>query len=186
MLLNNSLYISHKYLELVVKTGDKVIDATCGNGNDTLFLSNLVGENGKVIGFDIQDAAIENTKARLLEFGSFNNATIIKSGHENMKDYVDFPVKAVVFNFGYLPKGDHKIATRPETSIAAIEAAMDLIVPGGIVMMVLYYGGDSGFSERDALLDYFKTIDHKKFAVLSHTFINQPNCPPIAVCIEKY
>lgn len=184
MLLNNSLYISHKYIKEVVRPGDTVVDATCGNGHDTLFLSELVGINGKVYSFDIQKQAIENGKARLSELGKYTNTEFILDGHENMKKYVS-SATAAMFNFGYLPSGDHSIGTKAETSIAAIKSALDIIKTGGIVMLVIYYGGDSGFDEKNALCDFIKTIDFKQFSVLKHEYVNQPNCPPIAVCIEK-
>ena len=183
--LNNSLYISHQYVKALVKPGDIVVDATCGNGHDTLFLSQLVGETGRVFAFDIQKVAIESAKHTLKQSNAANNVTFFHCGHEMMDQYVTGPVKAVMFNFGYLPKGDHCLGTKAETSIIAIQKAMQLIVPGGIVMLVLYYGGDSGFDEKEAICQFIETIPYRQFSVLRHDYVNQPNCPPIAVCIEK-
>jgi hypothetical protein len=86
---------------------------------------------------------------------------------------------------GYLPKGDHSIGTKADSTIEALNKSMELLMVGGIVMMVIYYGGDSGFEERDAVLEYIKTIECRKYTVLVSDFVNQINCPPIAVCIEK-
>jgi len=183
--LQNSLSISHDIVSRTVQPGDIVVDATAGNGYDTLFLAELVGDAGHVYSFDIQTVAIQNTYNRLKDAGMLSRVTLINAGHENMDQYVHKPLKAVMFNFGYLPGGDHHIATKPETSILAIEKAMNLIVKNGIVMMVIYYGGDSGYDEKDAILEYLKTIDYKQYSVLVHQFINQINCPPIAACIEK-
>ena len=118
-MVQNALELSHKYIKDVVNAGDTVIDATAGNGNDTLFLAQLVGSEGKVYAFDIQEKAVENTKNRLAENGVFW-CDVILDGHQNMKNYVDTVVKAVMFNFGYLPGGDKSVFTHKETSIPAI------------------------------------------------------------------
>jgi predicted methyltransferase len=169
----------------VVQPGDIVIDATMGNGNDTLFLANLVGDQGKVYAFDVQQLALDNTKKRLTDAGLVERAELILDGHQNIVLYAPQHIKAVMFNLGYLPKGDHNIGTKAETTVAAIESSLKLLCKEGIVMLVIYYGGDSGFDEKNAVMEYFKTLDCKKYSVLVHDFVNQVNCPPIAVCIEK-
>jgi predicted methyltransferase len=185
MLLKNSLSISHELVSKVLQSGDIVVDATMGNGNDTLFLANLVGDEGKVYAFDVQQLALDNTTKRLSDAGLLQRAELILDGHQNMGRYAPQGIKAVMFNLGYLPKGDHNIGTKAETTIAAIESSLELLCREGIVMLVIYYGGDSGFDEKNAVLEYFKTLDCKKYSVLVHDFVNQVNCPPIAVCIEK-
>lgn len=185
MLLKNSLHISHELVSKVVQPGDTVVDATMGNGNDTLFLGNLVGDRGKVYAFDVQQLALDNTRKRLSEAGILDRAELILDGHQNIDKYVSKGIKAVMFNLGYLPKGDHNIGTRAETTITAIEKSMELLCKEGIVMIVVYYGGDSGFDEKNSVMEYFKSIDCKKYSVLVHDFVNQVNCPPIAICIEK-
>jgi predicted methyltransferase len=185
MILKNSLSISHELVSKVVQPGDIVVDATMGNGNDTLFLANLVGDLGKVYAFDVQQLALDNTKKRLTDAGLIERAELILEGHQNIGLYAPQGIKAVMFNLGYLPKGDHNIGTKAETTIAAIESSLRLLCKEGIVMLVIYYGGDSGFDEKNAVMEYFKTLDCKKYSVLVHDFVNQVNCPPIAVCIEK-
>ena len=95
-------------------------------------------------------------------------------------------VQAVVFNFGYLPGGDHKIATKSESSIKAIEKSLEMIRPGGAVSLCLYYGGDTGFLEKDAIVEFVSLIDSKKFTVLKREFINRQNCPPIVIDVQKH
>lgn len=172
-------------LEKLIKEGDTVVDATAGNGNDTAFLAGLVGETGRVYAFDIQQKAIEKTSERLQTMGLFERVSVIHDGHQNMDLYVKEAVRTVVFNLGYLPRGDHNIHTEGDTTVEAINKAMELIVPNGLVILVVYYGGDSGFDEKEHVLDYIKTIDSTRFAVMQTEFVNQPNCPPILVCIEK-
>ncbi len=185
MFFESTLSITHFYIKSTVTSGDCVIDATMGNGNDTLMLAQLVGDSGRVTAFDIQKMALENTK-KLLEANDVSHrVTLVCDGHENMENYVDTPVSAIMFNLGYLPGGDHNIATRFETTKKAIEASLRLLRPGGIVSIGVYYGGDSGFDEKNALMEYLKTVDFKKYTVLLHDYINRPNCPPLAVIIEK-
>ena len=185
MLLSNSLAISHELIKKVVNLGDTVVDATMGNGNDTLLLARLVGDKGKVYSFDIQDCALTNTRNKLREVGVADFVELIKDGHQNIDIHVPKGIRAVMFNLGYLPKGDHSIGTKADTTIEALKKSMELLMYGGIIMMVIYYGGDSGFDEKEAVLEYVKTIDCRKYSVLVSDFVNQINCPPIAVCIEK-
>ena len=184
-ILQNSLNQSHILLKKCILPGDTVVDATAGNGYDTLFLSKLVGAKGKVFSFDIQKCAIENTFKLLTKENAVHNVCLINDGHENMKKYINNEVKAVIFNLGYLPKGDHNILTKPETTIPAVEQALELIQINGVIVLVIYHGQDSGFYEKDKLLDFVKDIDNKKFSVMKTEFINQINYPPILVCIER-
>jgi hypothetical protein len=185
-IVKNSLGQSHDVIKRVVCEGDTVIDATAGNGNDTVFLAELVGNSGRVYSFDVQKKACDKTLCKLMERGLSDRVTLIEDGHENMDRYLSCSVKAVMFNLGYLPGGDHNIGTRAETTIAAIRKSMELIEKNGIISIVVYYGGDSGFDEKDRLMDFIREIDFKRFTVLKSEFVNQPNCPPIFVCIEKY
>ena len=90
-----------------------------------------------------------------------------------------------MFNLGYLPGGDHSIATKFETTAKAITQSMNLLSPGGLISIGVYYGGDSGFEEKNALMEWIKTIDYKAYTVLVLDYVNRPKCPPIAVMIEK-
>ena len=180
--LKNCLGLSHEYIKKVLTEGDIAIDATCGNGHDTELLCSIVGDSGRVYGFDVQKQAIDATKDRLKDF---NNVELILDGHEKMEDYVNGEVGAIMFNFGYLPGGDHEKATKKETSISAIDAGLRLLKKGGLMTLCIYSGGDTGFEEKDAILEFLKGIDAKSFSVLMHDFINQVNNPPILVCIEK-
>ena len=185
-ILKNSLGQSHEIIEKIVCKGDYVVDATAGNGNDTVFLAGLVGDSGKVYSFDIQTQAIINTGKKVDEMNLSSRVEVINDGHHNLDYYVKEKIKAAVFNLGYLPGGNHSIATKAETTITAIKKALELITLNGMVIVVIYYGGDSGFEEKEAVMEYFTTIDHKHYSVMKNEFINQPNCPPILVCIEKY
>lgn len=175
----------HHFIREHVQKGDCCIDATAGNGNDTQLLCELVGENGKVYAFDIQEEAVKHTKERLEKAGLSNRAEVFCVSHTNMKQFVREEVSCVVFNFGYLPGGDHNLATRKETSILAIQEGLDLLKKGGIMSLCIYSGGDSGFEERDAILEELKKLDMKRYLVILSSYYNRPNNPPIPVLIIK-
>ena len=106
-----------------LKEGDVAVDFTMGNGHDTEFLSKTVGEAGHVYAFDIQEAALISTAKNLESAGCFKNYTLIHDSHHNVKNYVDRPIKAGMFNLGYLPGGDKSITTMRATTLPAIEKA---------------------------------------------------------------
>ena len=169
-----------------VKEGDICIDATAGNGNDTLALCQLVGESGKVFAFDIQEQAVVNTKKRLADHGMEQRAEVLLESHINMNQYVQADsVSCITFNFGYLPGGDHNLATKKESSIAAIHEGLRLLKKGGMMSLCIYSGGDSGFEERDAILEELKQLDGKRYLVILSQYYNRPNNPPIPAMIIK-
>jgi len=182
----NTLFLAHKFVSEHVKPGNFCIDATAGKGRDTVFLCDLVKENGKILAFDIQPQAIEQTNALIAAKGYQNIATAILDSHANMEQYAEpESVDCIMFNFGWLPGGDHTIFTRPDSSIPAIEAGLRLLKPGGVMSLCIYYGGESGYEERDALLTYLSGIDNQKYTVIINTFHNRSGDPPIPVFIYK-
>ncbi len=188
-IIKNSLNQCHDIIRSAVKSGDTVIDATAGNGNDTAFLAGLVGDEGKVYSFDIQQTAVDRTMEKLCNEKLENRVTLICDGHEHMSrhipEHLAENIKAIMFNLGYLPSGDHHIGTKGSTTIEAIKSAMKLISVNGIITIVIYYGGDSGFEEKEQVLEFLHGINCKQFTVSRTEFINQINCPPILICIEK-
>ena len=182
----NTLGIAHQFLAARVPEGGLCIDGTMGRGKDTAFLCERVGPEGKVIAFDIQEEALASTDALLRERGLRERAELRLESHVHIgRCAAPGTVDAVVFNFGYLPGGDHTIFTRPETSIQAIEKALALLKDGGCVSACIYHGGDTGYAERDALLAYLRGIDPKGYTVLVADFWNRPGDPPIAAFIIK-
>lgn len=176
----------HHFLEDHIKPGNICIDATMGNGNDTLKLCKLVGDSGKVYAFDIQQTALSNTQKLLEDQKVIHIATLILDSHTHMHSYVEEKeVDCIVFNFGYLPSGDHTLATKADTSIEAITQGLSLLRKGGLMSLCIYSGGDSGFEERDALLSFLKELDSKKYLVILSSYYNRPNNPPIPVMIIK-
>lgn len=157
-----------------------------GRGNDTAFLSELVGETGHVIAFDIQEDAIRSTRELLEKRNLASRAELHLESHSEMGKYAEpETVSCITFNFGWLPKGDHNIFTKKETSIPAIEEGLKLLKDGGLMTLILYYGRETGFEEKDALLEFLPTIDSAKYTVIEMPFVNRSNCPPIPILIFK-
>ena len=184
MKLSPALQYSHDLLKQVVNPGDMVIDATVGNGHDTLLLAQLVGENGHVLGFDIQASAIEATTTRL-ETEHLNNVYLHLTGHQNVDQYLNEPLAAAIFNLGYLPSGDKSIITTGNTTIEAIKKMLPHLKPNGIICLVIYYGHPGGDNERAAVEKYTATLPQQNFNVLEYQFINQVNTPPKLIVIQR-
>ena len=176
--------ITEYFINNYISCGDTVIDATAGNGNDTLKLCRAVEKEGTVYAFDIQEVALEETKKRLLENG-FENATLILDSHSQMDKYIKEKVKAVIFNLGYLPGGDHKVQTKADTTKKAIEKSLELLSDDGFVSISIYYGKNSGTEEKTAVMEYLKQLDYKKYTAVVYDFYNRPNNPPLTVIITK-
>lgn len=177
---------AHHFIAEHVTAGDICVDATAGNGKDTQFLCELVGDTGRVIAMDIQPMAVEHTKALLQEKQMADRAEVLLDSHVNMERYVEAgTASCVVFNLGYLPGGDHKLATKGETSIVAMEAALRILKKKGLLSVTIYSGGDSGFEEKEAVLKWLKSLDSRKYLVITSEYYNRPNHPPMPVQIIK-
>ena len=161
-----------------IRPGDTVVDFTMGNGNDTLFLSETVGEEGKVFAFDIQEEALTSTRAHLEDAGAPENYTLICASHHLVKDYVKEPIKAGMFNLGYLPgSGNKSLTTKRETTLPAVMGAIEMLDSDGILLIAVYPGHEEGYLEGIMLEEYFKTIDRREMSISRFQIINSPTSP---------
>lgn len=184
-LCKNAVQLSHLMVSRVVREGDRVVDATCGNGKDTLFLSQLVGHNGKVYAIDIQENAIERTGKLLDDHGLRGRAVLVRGDHRFLNQYVDGPVRAVMFNLGYLPGGNKAMVTRPDTTVAAVQTALELVSTGGLITLVVYTGHPGGEMELKQLYNLVSGLNQTRFQVIHVCFPNQVNNPPQLIAIQK-
>ncbi len=176
----------HEIIRSQVRREGCYIDATMGRGHDTLLLCELAGAKGHVLAFDIQEEALKDTEELLEKCGMPGRAELILDGHEHMEKYAcPESVDLICFNFGYLPGGDHRIATRPETSILAIEKGLVLLKAGGMMSLCIYSGGDTGFEEKEKILEYIKELPSRNYTVIVNQYYNRENNPPIPVFIWK-
>ena len=165
--------------------GVVAVDATMGNGRDTLWLCEQVGEAGRVYAFDVQPEAVARTRERLEDAGVADRATLFCTGHENMAGTVPEDVDAVMFNLGWLPGAAHAVTTRTETTLRAVDAALSLLKPDGLVTICVYPGHDEGKRELEALLHWAASLDPKRYDALIKCYLNQPNDPPRLIAVKR-
>lgn len=175
---------SKELLKEVISEGDIVVDATMGNGNDTVFLAQAVGPTGKVYAFDIQQQALDATKERLGNL--YTRTELILDSHSTIHKYVPQGITAAVFNLGFLPnQRDHAVITHPETTVQALKETLTLLKPGGMITIAVYDGHPGGPEERDAVVGFVQQLDAKRYQVVRHEVVNQQNHPPFLLIIEK-
>ena len=185
LLLRNARYLAQDYLKQQIMKGECVCDATAGNGGDTQLLCELVGDTGTVYAFDIQREALDHTKERLSSLGLEKRAVLFECGHERMREYIFEPLQAVVFNLGWLPGGDHGITTRTGTTLAAFEAAAQLLAPGGLLSVCVYPGHEEGKKELEACEKWFSGLPVRYWTVLQHRFLNAAEYTPQLFLAQK-
>lgn len=190
------LEMAHWMLKDIIKTNDVVVDATMGNGYDTQFLAEL-GAN--VYAFDVQEEALNATEKRLDDAGIKNqifeknlsklltepSVNLVLSGHEKLSEYVKEPIKAAIFNLGYLPKTDKSVVTKADTTLTALDALTYQLVVGGRIAIMIYYGHEGGMEEKNAVIKWTSSLPQKDWEVTSYAPLNQIHTPPILVLIEK-
>ena len=167
----------HRDAKKLLYPGAVALDATMGNGEDTAFLCEAVGADGKVYAFDVQDDAIASTRRRLKEAGLLDRVVMIKDGHENIHEYVKEAVDVGVFNLGYLPGGDHAITTLAATTVRAITHCLALLKEEGAVLIGLYWGHQSGEEEKKAVEAFLATLSPADWAIAETRFPNREKAP---------
>lgn len=184
-LFPNAVKEAKKLMARAVSAGDICIDATCGNGHDTVFLAQLVGETGKVYAFDIQQEALACTRSRLAAENLARRVELIEAGHEELLAYVHEEVSGVMFNLGYLPGGDKEVITQPETTVRALEAARSLLRPLGLITVVIYTGHPGGREEAAAVEQWAAGLPQGGWDVARLTFPNRQHHPPYLLAIQR-
>ena len=169
-----------------LQEGNTVLDATAGNGHDTLFLAQCVGQTGKVFAFDIQKKALENTEKRLVEAGiESSRYTLILESHARMASLTLPPLHAAMFNLGYLPGSDKSCTTQAEESLSALKAAQHLLVEGGLITLACYIGHDGGAEEASTLSAYLKSLPFSEWLITQTTQFNGSPKAPFLFILQK-
>jgi methylase of polypeptide subunit release factors len=185
MRLDRVINYAHQLSRRAINENSIIIDATCGNGNDTLFLCNQIS-NGCVFAFDIQEQAILNTEKLLLENNQRDKVILIKDSHVNILNYVDEDsADLVMFNLGYLPGADKTLTTRSDTSIDAITNSLKTLKKNGLCVIVLYPGHEEGAIEANLVEAFISTLDFKYHQAVKYGFINNIKNPPYIIAIER-
>ncbi len=180
--------LAHETVTQVLHAGDIAVDATVGNGHDTLFLAQTVGATGHVYGFDIQHSAIAASRQRLEQKGIAPQVTFMESGHEEMVTRIPQEhrghIKAVMFNLGYLPGADKSVTTSPDTTLQALIASCSLLAPGGIITVLAYTGHFGGRQEAEAIKQWAHHLDSRHYSITVTIPEARNSTPPELIIIR--
>ncbi len=188
--MNTGLPLPKRAQQLIkqhLSSGDYAIDATVGNGHDTVFLAQQLAPSGQVFGFDIQQQAIEKTRSRLVEHNLEALVTLFQSSHARMAEHIPSNlhrhIKATMFNLGYLPGGDKSIITHSDTTLAALETSISLMAENGIITVLVYPGHAGGDTEAQEIHQWLS----RQQSVTVKTYTSPVVTPhaPILHCLEK-
>lgn len=180
--------LAHHFASLAIRDGDRAVDATAGNGHDTVFLARAVGDEGKVFAFDVQEAAIERARARAEAEGLAARIDFRLAGHERLADCfssLSGRVKIVMFNLGYLPGGNKSIITEPSTTITALDASLKILAPGGRITIVAYPGHPGGDAESVAVRSWALNLDRNQAETFGCHLLAPGKNPPLLRIIDK-
>lgn len=178
-------HIAARAFEAYLRPGDTAVDATLGRGRDCALLCELVGETGWVCGFDVQPKALEETRTLLSERGLLVRAGLHLLGHERMKEVVSPGIRLAVFNLGWLPGGDKRLTTRVATTLPAVQTALDLLAPGGALVVCCYPGHPEGAREEQAVAAFARGLPPARYLALLHCFVNGGPGTPSCLVVEK-
>lgn len=181
---------AHAMMTRTLRPGDIAIDATVGNGVDTLFLAQTVGPRGLVYGFDIQEEALASARKRFAHADiSDANVRWTLRNHAQMLDAlpeeIHGTVAGVMFNLGYLPGGDRSVITQTDSTLSALDAALRVLKPGGLVTIVLYPGHPGGDVEAEAVHHWAEQLSQAQFQSCSYRFLNQAASAPFLAAVCK-
>lgn len=176
---------AHRFIRAAVSPGDTVVDATAGNGGDTLFLAGLVGPAGLVYAFDLQPEAVSNTRRLLDTEGFLDRVRLIEDDHSRLEHYVTPGVSAVMFNLGYRPGGDKKLTTVPLTTCRALQAALNVLRVGGRLSVACYPGHPGGMEEALAVDEFCARLPSSRFTAAGFKLLNRSERAPRLIVVEK-
>ncbi|AGA57184.1 MAG: methyltransferase domain-containing protein [Thermobacillus sp.] len=184
------LTMAHRLAADRIRPGDAVIDATVGNGVDTAFLAKAVGPKGVVYGFDIQQAALDAARARVAAEAPETRLELFLASHHRMAELLPARlmgrVSAVMFNLGYLPGADdvRTVVTRPETTLAALDASLAFLRPGGVLTVVVYTGHEGGREEGEAVDAWARALPASAGQAVLYRMPQLPQAPYL-IAVER-
>lgn len=178
------ILFAHDFWSKLLAKDDCAIDATCGNGHDTLALAKLLPK-GKVFAFDLQKAAIEKTRQRLIQEGMEERVTLFHQTHESLPDMLPESIKLIVYNLGYLPGGDKGVTTLTSSTLKSLQNALPLLKTEGVIFITLYPGHPEGAIEAKAVLEFAKNLPEEIFTVYHKSFSPKTSSPSILYLFKK-
>lgn len=170
----------------ILQEGDSVVDATAGNGHDSLWLAQAVGHSGCVHAFDIQKEALQNTQRRLQDAGYADILKTHHCSHAELATNVPHGQRVILFNLGYLPGAQHKLTTQTSSTLPALKAALDLLLVGGRLCVMAYPGHSGGDEEFESVSTFFANLPLATFTVTCTNCHNGSRQAPVLFTIEKH
>ncbi|MDO9047450.1 MAG: class I SAM-dependent methyltransferase [Methylobacter sp.] len=165
----SDVFSAHDLIRDILRPGDIAIDATVGNGHDTVFLAEQVGPSGHVYGFDIQQAAIDSTRDKFRQAHLSDCLTLLHASHADMSEkipeHLHGKIRVIMFNLGYLPGGDKSVITLTDSTLAALTIASRILSPHGIITLLAYPGHQGGDMETDQVKNWCEQLDTEQFEV---------------------
>lgn len=183
--LRGPVPLVHAILRQNLSKGGHALDATCGNGKDTMLLAELVGQDGHVWACDIQQAAVDRTLLRLTEAGFMQRATVLNISHDRVIDYISTPLNAVVFNLGWLPGSDKSVMTESETTVKALDSCLALLAIHGILAITCYPGHSGGDLETEHVLGWAAALPSNCFYSWKMFQQNVASNAPFCLIIQR-
>lgn len=183
--LFNAVRVAHQLITGRLATAQYIVDATAGNGRDTLFLAQHSAAEAVITAFDIQETALTKTRQLLEKHRLAEKVHLILDSHANIARHVTKPVDLAVFNLGYLPGGSHAISTHASSTLEAVQQLMELLGAGGIISLIAYPGYPEGLAEHSVLQEYFLRLAPNLITVSCWQMINHTGNPPVLYIIEK-
>lgn len=173
--MKEHLKLAHNYWKGHVLPGDTIIDATCGTGQDTLFLAQLLQGKGRLIGYDIQKSALEKTQQRLLDLSLEERAlvTLKEASHDTFSEE---NVALIVYNLGYLPGGDKSLTTQTVSTLKSLRSALER---SSAISIMCYPGHEEGKREEEAILEFVAQLPSHQWNVCYHKWVNRKNYPSL-------
>ena len=189
MSLQGIVNVAQQTMQRFLNPGDVAVDATVGAGYDALFLAKAVGPKGHVYGFDVQKEALARAEATLRGGDVMDRVTLFHSGHEKMAQHLPAEthgaIKAISFNLGYLPASDSTVTTLADTSLAAIEAAMEILHNRGVISIAIYGGHPQGQIEQQRIKAWAATVPYDAFRIASYEFTNKARNQETLLLMER-
>ena len=182
-LFDSPIDLSHSFWEKLLCTSDKVIDATLGHGYDAMHVLKLIPE-GFLYGFDIQKEAIDSTNMKLAPF--FHNFKLFHQSHESFPHEIKKEsIKLIIYNLGYLPKGNKELTTQAESTKQSLNHALNLLCPSGAISIMIYTGHEAGEREEQVVLEWAHDLNKTDYLVTFHKLINRHKAPALCVVQKK-
>ena len=184
--MTDLLGLQKKFILEHLREGDVAVDFTMGNGHDTVFLSKTVGESAKVYAFDIQPDALASTEQNLIESSCPFNWHLVCASHDRADEYVKEPIKAGMFNLGYLPGANRKqLTTKRETTLPAVRKAIGMLGEDAVLCVAVYPGHEEGRLEGLELIKYFESLSRFEYGITEIRMVNSPESPFVVLIETK-